>query len=44
MEKEMITPGALEAVLANPSPLDPFDIVVQVVDLKPVGSSNTRFT
>jgi hypothetical protein len=44
MEKEMITPGALEAVLTNPSPSEPFDIVVQVVDLKPVGSSNTRFT
>jgi hypothetical protein len=44
MEKEMITPRALEAVLANPSPSEPFDIVVEVVDLKPIGSNNTRFT
>lgn len=40
----MITPGALEAMIANPSPSEPSDIVVQIVDLKPVGSSNTRFT
>jgi hypothetical protein len=44
MEKEMITLGALEAVLSNPSPSEPFDIVVQVMDLKPIGSSNSRFT
>ena len=40
----MITPGTLEAVLANPSPSEPFDIVVKVMDLNPVGSSNTIFT
>jgi hypothetical protein len=44
MEKEMITPGALEALLTNPLPSEPFDIVVRVVDLKPIGSDNTRFT
>jgi hypothetical protein len=27
MEKEMITPGALEAVLTNPFPSEPFDKV-----------------
>ncbi|XP_057871294.2 replication protein A 70 kDa DNA-binding subunit B [Cryptomeria japonica] len=45
MAKEMITVGAIEAMLAgNPSLGESADLVVQVVGLKPVGSSNTRFT
>nr|CAD1837939.1 unnamed protein product [Ananas comosus var. bracteatus] len=42
-----VTPGAIAALLANPtpdSPLEILEIVVQVVDLKPIGSSTTRFT
>ncbi|MQM07130.1 hypothetical protein Taro_039963 [Colocasia esculenta] len=41
------TPGAISTILANPSP-DSSDAVpetvVQVVDLKPIGASTTRFT
>ncbi|KAH9307306.1 hypothetical protein KI387_035217 [Taxus chinensis] len=45
MAKEMISSGAVEAMLAeNPSPGESTDLVVQVLDLKPVGSTNTRFT
>eukprot|EP01018_Ginkgo_biloba_P010292 Gb_17349 [translate_table: standard] len=46
MAKEMMTSGAVEALLGNPSPdsSHPSGVVVQVVDLKPVGTSNTRFT
>ncbi|KAK1293653.1 hypothetical protein QJS10_CPB17g00757 [Acorus calamus] len=43
----LITPGAISTLLSNPSLYsssnDP-EIVVQVVDLKPIGNSNTRFT
>ncbi|WOL17668.1 replication protein A 70 kDa DNA-binding subunit B-like [Canna indica] len=42
-----VTPGAISTILANPSPDSSSDIpelVVQVVDLKPIGSSSTRFT
>ncbi|XP_072980506.1 replication protein A 70 kDa DNA-binding subunit B-like [Typha angustifolia] len=46
MEKSL-TPGAVSLILANPSPDSSSEIpeiVVQVVDLKPIGSSTTRFT
>ncbi|XP_039116942.1 replication protein A 70 kDa DNA-binding subunit B-like [Dioscorea cayenensis subsp. rotundata] len=42
-----VTPGAISMLLANPSPDSSSEIpeiVVQVVDLKPIGSSTTRFT
>ncbi|KAK1307194.1 hypothetical protein QJS10_CPA10g01978 [Acorus calamus] len=43
-----ITPNAISSLLSNPSPdpslTDVPEIVVQVVDLKPIGNSNTRFT
>ncbi|XP_074571951.1 replication protein A 70 kDa DNA-binding subunit B-like isoform X2 [Curcuma longa] len=42
-----VTPGAISMLLSNPSPDSPSDvpeITVQVVDLKPIGSSSTRFT
>ncbi|KAJ0963496.1 hypothetical protein J5N97_028618 [Dioscorea zingiberensis] len=42
-----VTPGAIPMLLANPSPDSSSEIpeiVVQVVDLKPIGTSTTRFT
>ncbi|KAG6474057.1 hypothetical protein ZIOFF_067981 [Zingiber officinale] len=42
-----VTSGAISMLLSNPSPDSPTDlpeIIVQVVDLKPIGSSSTRFT
>ncbi|XP_042449670.1 replication protein A 70 kDa DNA-binding subunit B-like [Zingiber officinale] len=42
-----VTPGAVSMILSNPSPESPSDvpeIIVQVLDLKPIGTSSTRFT
>ncbi|XP_020596054.1 replication protein A 70 kDa DNA-binding subunit B [Phalaenopsis equestris] len=42
-----VTPGAISTLLSNPSPdstSETGQIIVQVVDLKPIGSSTTRFT
>ncbi|KAG0477209.1 hypothetical protein HPP92_013612 [Vanilla planifolia] len=42
-----VTPTAIATLLANPSPdssSEVPEIIVQVVDLKPIGSSTTRFT
>ncbi|XP_020700533.1 replication protein A 70 kDa DNA-binding subunit B [Dendrobium catenatum] len=42
-----VTPGAIAMLLSNPSPdstSEIAEIIVQVVDLKPIGSSTTRFT
>ncbi|XP_068654082.1 replication protein A 70 kDa DNA-binding subunit B [Aristolochia californica] len=42
-----VTRGAISSFLSNPSPdssKETPDIVVQVVDLKPIGNSTTRFT
>ncbi|KAM0937492.1 putative replication factor A protein [Dioscorea sansibarensis] len=42
-----VTPGAISMLLANPSPDSSSEIpeiVVQVVDLKPIGNSTSRFT
>ncbi|KAG1341940.1 replication protein A 70 kDa DNA-binding subunit B [Cocos nucifera] len=42
-----VTPGAISILLSNPSPdssAEIPEIIVQVVDLKPIGSSSTRFT
>ncbi|KAK8918529.1 hypothetical protein KSP39_PZI021340 [Platanthera zijinensis] len=42
-----VTPGAISTLLLNPSPdsgSEIPEIIVQVVDLKPIGSSTTRFT
>lgn len=47
MAAKSVTPDALAIILANRSPESPEDvpeIVVQVVDLKPLGSTGTRFT
>ncbi|KAJ6795411.1 replication protein A 70 kDa DNA-binding subunit B [Iris pallida] len=47
MAGQSVTPGAISTLLANPSPDSSSElpeIVVQVVDLKPIGSSTTRFT
>lgn len=47
MAGKSITPDAISKLLSNPSPVLPSEIpeiIVQVVDLKPVGNSNTRFT
>lgn len=41
-----VTPGAISTFLSNPSPDSPSEIpeiVVQVVDLKPLGNTNPRF-
>ncbi|THU72612.1 hypothetical protein C4D60_Mb04t14040 [Musa balbisiana] len=45
--RKSVTPGAISMLLSNSSPDSPSDIpeiIVQVVDLKPIGSSSTRFT
>ncbi|ONK64694.1 uncharacterized protein A4U43_C07F28910 [Asparagus officinalis] len=42
-----VTPDAISKLLSNPSPVVPSEIpetIVQVVDLKPIGNSTTRFT
>ncbi|CAA6657380.1 unnamed protein product [Spirodela intermedia] len=42
-----VTPGAVSAILADPNPDSPEivpELIVQVVDLKPIGNSTTRFT
>nr|XP_019709949.1 replication protein A 70 kDa DNA-binding subunit B isoform X2 [Elaeis guineensis] len=42
-----VTTGAISVLLSNPSPDSSSEIpeiIVQVVDLKPIGSSSTRFT
>lgn len=46
MEK-LPTPGGVATLLANPNPdsgSDLPEIVLQVVDLRPLGNSSTRFT
>ncbi|RZS03868.1 hypothetical protein BHM03_00034093 [Ensete ventricosum] len=45
--RKSVTPGAISTLLSNSSPdslSDIPEIIVQVVDLKPIGSSSTRFT
>ncbi|PKA59761.1 hypothetical protein AXF42_Ash011885 [Apostasia shenzhenica] len=47
MAEKTVTPGAISLLLSNPSPDSTSDIpeiIVQVVDLKPIGNSTTRFT
>ncbi|CAN6470194.1 unnamed protein product [Victoria cruziana] len=42
-----VTPSAISTILSSPTPDSPSsipDLVIQIVDLKPVGTSNTRFT
>lgn len=44
---KVVTPRAIATILAHPSPDSPDavpEIVVQVVDLKPIGTSATRYT
>ncbi|RWW61306.1 hypothetical protein BHE74_00031650 [Ensete ventricosum] len=45
--RKSVTPGAISTLLSNSSPdslSDIPEIIIQVVDLKPIGSSSTRFT
>lgn len=39
-----VTPNCIHSILASPSPSDQTDFIVQVVDLKQNGNTNTRFT
>ncbi|KAJ3673852.1 hypothetical protein LUZ60_005844 [Juncus effusus] len=47
MEEKRVTQGGIRAILDNPNPESGSElpeVVVQVVDLRPIGSSSTRFT